>query len=68
MMGELQNHAEECAKLAVSAPTAALREQYAELSKVWAELQRVRDSAGNGEDRDVGAMAMPKSCALARAT
>jgi len=35
---ELQNRAEECAKLAESAPTVALRQQYAELSKVWKNL------------------------------
>jgi len=39
---EFEVHAAECAKLAITAPTLALREQYAELSKVWAELARER--------------------------
>lgn len=39
---EFQDHADECARLAATAPTASLREQYAELSKVWAELAQER--------------------------
>jgi hypothetical protein len=52
---ELQEHSEECAKLAISAPTAALREQYAELSKVWAGLAAQHMKAGsNGRDLESG--------------
>ena len=39
---EFQHHAEECAALAAKAPTDSLRRQYAELSKVWAELASER--------------------------
>jgi hypothetical protein len=33
-----ERRAVECAKLAQTAPTAEFRQQYVELSKVWAEL------------------------------
>jgi len=39
---EFQHHAEERAALAAKSPTDSLRRQYAELSKVWAELASER--------------------------
>jgi len=49
VLEELRRRIDECAKLVVLAPTAALRQQYAELTKAWEDLLRDRFAA-SGRD------------------